>query len=164
MAGKVKGFISKLTAPKVPVVRLANNAKTIEFMGYLRRRENSLIEPFKQLGYEIQSGPIEIIANGKKELGYAVDEAGITVEFNRNILIVPAIPVQGNDPKGLFEVEELMVPKQGYINYHFEGIIGRLATLDDIAEGLDLGKSLKNTVIGFIIGIPVGWILTAALK
>ena len=164
MAGFIKKWQARLTAPKVPVVRLANNAQTLEFMGYLKKRENSLIDPWNQRGYEIRSPPIEIMINGKKEIGYVVDEAGITVAFHRSIRIVPAIPVQGNDPKGLFEVEDLLVPKQGFIEYNFEGIIGRLATLDDIAEGLDLGKSLKNTLIGFIFGIPVGWVITVAMK
>ena len=164
MAGFIKKWQARLTSPKVPVVRFANAAKTIEFMGYLRKRENSLIDPWNPRGYEIHSGPIEIMINGKKEMGYAVDEAGITVDLHRDITLLPAVPVQGNDPKGLFEVDELMIPKKGVINYCWEGVIGRLATLDDIADGLDLGKSPKDKIIGIIIGIPIGWILTVAMK
>jgi hypothetical protein len=167
MAGFIKKWIWKLSAQKVPVVRLANQAHTIEFMGYLRKRENSLIDPWNQRGYEIRSGPVEIIVNGKKEMGYAVDEAGITVEFKRDIRIQAAIPVNqplalSNDP--FQEIDDLLIPKEGYINYNWEGVIGKLATLDDINEGLDLGKSMKNTIIGLAIGIPIGWILTAAMK
>jgi len=166
MFGFGRKWWSRLTAPKVQVVRLANQARTIEFMGDCEKRENSIIDRFHQRGWEIKSPPIEIVRDGKKQMGYVVDEAGITVSFVRDIRIQTAIPVNPDQVEGdpFFELDELTVPKAGYINYAWEGVIGRCATLDDIAEGLDLGKSMKNTVIGLLVGIPIGWIFTQAMK
>jgi hypothetical protein len=165
MVGFVRRFFWRLSGEKVPVVRLSNNARTIEFMGYLKKRENSLIEPWKQKGYEIRSPPIEIVINGKKEIGYAADEAGITVTFNRDIKVRPAIEV-GSTPEDLFgkAPDELLIPQTGEIRLNFDGIIGRCSTLDDIAEGLELGKSWKNTVIGIVIGLVLGWVLTTGMS
>lgn len=164
MAGFFKKWQARLFGPKVPVVRFANGAKTIEFMGHLAKRENSLIDSWNQRGYEIVSGPVEIIINGKKEIGYAVDEAGITINFHRNIEFIPAKPLNPDNPKTFFEVDQLLIPKSGTISYNWEGIIGRCATLDDIADGLDLGKSMKNIVIGILIGLPLGWIITMGMQ
>ena len=165
MVGMVRRFFWRLSGEKVPVVRLANNARTIEFMGYLKKRENSLIEPWKQKGYEIRSPPIEIINNGKKEIGYAADETGITVTFNRDIKVRPAIEI-GSNPEDLFgkAPDQLLIPQSGEIKYNFDGIIGRCSTLDDISEGLDLGKSWKNTFIGLVVGLVIGWILTTGMS
>jgi len=145
MFGFGRKWWSRLTAPKVPIVCLTNQARTIEFIDNCVKRGNSIIEPFHQNGWEIKSSPVEIVKDGKKRIGYVVDEAGITVSFSRNIQIHSALT--GGD-----------------VSYNWQGVIGKCSTLDDINEGLDLGKSMKNTVIGLIIGIPIGWILTQAMK
>ena len=35
-------------------------------------------------------------------------------------------------------------------------MFGKAATMDDITEAMDLGKSMRNMIIGLIIGLGVG--------
>ncbi len=161
MAGFVGKWKQRLFTPKVPVVRFSHGGQSIEFLGYITNRGNSLFDPWQEKAWEIHSPPVKIAINGKAEMGYAVDEAGTTVEIRRDIKI--------EEPPTLEEIfngktkpaaEKIKV----YIDLFFEGILGRAAAADDINEAMNLNKSIKNTVIGLIIGIPIGYILTQAMQ
>ena len=52
---------------------------------------------------------------------------------------------------------ELYTKKPIYPN--LENIIGKAATLDDIADAMDLGKSVKNIIIGGLLAAPVWWLV-----
>jgi hypothetical protein len=40
-----------------------------------------------------------------------------------------------------------------------EEVIGHAATMDDIADSMDLGKSMRNMLIGLVIGVFIGWLV-----
>ena len=123
-----------LSGQGVPVVRLSNvgsggEFRTIQIIDKVKKRGNSLIETWDQIGWEIDKDPIELIdQKGISRIGYVVDEAGRTVQINRS----------------------------GKVVANWESIIGKGATLDDIAEALDLNKSYKQLAIGLVVGIGLG--------
>jgi len=124
----------KLTGQGVPVVRLSNigadgEVGTIQFISKVKKRPNSLVEAWDQIGWQIDKGPTEIIdEKGVSRIGYIVDEAGRTVRLTR----------------------------WGTVVANWEGVIGKFAMADDISENLDLGKSAKQLAIGLVIGLVVG--------
>jgi len=124
----------RLSGQGVPVVRLSNvgsggEFRTIQIIDKVKKRGNSLIETWDQIGWEIDKDPIELIdQKGISRIGYVVDEAGRTVQISRS----------------------------GKVIANWESIIGKGATLDDIAEALDLNKSYKHLAIGLVVGIGLG--------
>ncbi len=97
----------------------------------VKERANSLIEQWDVKGWEKRPdvGMITIIdGKGVAQPGYVLNESGQT----------------GN----------LYIRKCIYPN--LEDVIGKAAMVDDLSEALDLNKSLKQMVIGLLIGLGIG--------
>ena len=126
-----------LSGRAVPVVRVADiNEKgkvvTLHLMGNLKRRENSLVATWDDKGFEMTK-PGEGLVN-------LIDEKGMPT---------PAFIVSE-----LGKTVDLFV--QPWTGIAWSGVIGRKAGADDIADNMDLGKSIKNLVIGLAIGVLLG--------
>ena len=126
-----------LSGRAVPVVRVADidekgKVVTLHFMGNLKRRENSLVATWDDKGFEMTK-PGEGLVN-------FIDEKGIPT---------PAFIVSE-----LGKTVDLFV--QPWSGIAWSGVIGRKAGADDIADNMDLGKSIKNLVIGLVIGALLG--------
>jgi hypothetical protein len=104
-------------------------------VGKTKRRANSLIETWDSKGDELVSPPITYITSDSLTQPAFISMNGQTIE--------------------------LYTKKPTYPN--LENIIGKAATLDDIADAMDLGKSVKNIIIGAILSGPVWWILIQGL-
>lgn len=150
----IEQLLFKVRGVSVPVVRMADidekgRIGTIQFLGHVKKRPNSLINTWDSTGWEIQPGthPITIInEKGLQEVGYVVSEKGETVDLNQYPVLVPAIRAG----------EVYTKPSN---NPNLERVIGTGATLDDIPESLDLGKSMRNILIGIMFGAPLWWIV-----
>lgn len=126
----------KLSGRSVPVVKVSDvtnegQIRTIHLLGELKDRPNSIINTWDEKGWEKQpdSDMITLVQeNGLKSLAHIVSESGKTVNI---------YTVKGTNPNR-------------------EDVIGHAATMDDIADSMDLGKSMKNMAIGLLIGIPLG--------
>jgi hypothetical protein len=133
----------KLSGRSVPVVKAADIKEdgqilTLQILGECKDRPNSIIETWNEKGWEKnkQSSPITFIQeNGLKAMAYLVSEKGETI----NIYTEPTARPNKED------------------------VIGHAATMDDIADSMDLGKSLKNMAIGLMIGIGLGWFIFAPM-
>jgi hypothetical protein len=97
----------------------------------VKERANSLIDKWDVKGWEKVPGKglITIIdAKGISQSGYVLSEAGQT--------------------------QDIYVGSASHVN--LEDVIGKAAMVDDISDALDLNKSLKQMVIGLLIGIGLG--------
>ena len=126
----------RLSGRSVPVVRVTDSNEkgqinTLHLLGELKARPNSLINTWDEKGYEIIPGQGFITL---------IDESGI--------------------PKGAYVVSSAGMTTNLYTEPvdrpNLEDVIGHAATMDDIADSMDLGKSLRNMAIGFLIGAGVG--------
>lgn len=104
---------------------------TLRDAGKNKRRANSIIETWDAKGAEIQAPAVNFITSDS--------------------LTQPAYIAQGGETVSLYVVK----PK--YPNR--EEIIGKAATLDDIADAMDLNKSMKHMLIGGIFSAPVWWFI-----
>jgi len=127
----------KLTGRKVPVFRVIDVGtngliKSLSLLQWVDR-PNSLYESWEVKGAE--KSP-----NGE----------GLIQFVNEKSLTVPAYV----EYKG--RTCNLYVRPRGYPNV--EKVIGSGVMIDDLAEALDMGKSMRNIVIGILIGIMLGWL------
>jgi len=126
----------RLRGRAIPVIKAGDissdgQVRSLFFMGDMKKRPNSLVNTWDEKGWEIQQGAGYITMIDEKGLpkdAYIVSESGKTV----NLYIYPR-----------------QLP-------NLEDVIGHAATMDDIADAMDLGRSMKNLAIGAIIGILVG--------
>ena len=139
----------KLQGRSVPVVKaedITDNGIicTLHLLGNCKKRANSIISTWDSKGWEIDkySSQITLIdEQGIPKSAYVVSESGKTI----NLYTTPAL------------------------NPNLEDVIGHAATMDDIADAMDLQKSMRNLVIGMIFGIGlgafiIGPIITGMLK
>jgi hypothetical protein len=120
----------------VPVVKCEDIDKegrvyTLHLLSKVKRRANSLVTTWDMKGWEIDkaAGKIAMIdEKGIESYAFVVSEEGKTI---------PLYTVPVTHP-------------------NLEGIIGKAATLDDIEEAMDLGKSKKNLIIGLLVGMGIG--------
>ena len=127
----------KLRGRSVPVIRVvdtdeAGRVLSVELISAMKDRPNSLVNGWDVKGYEKDPayGPIEVTnEKGIKDRRFIVSPIGKTV--------------------GLF-TEMSSFPNR-------EDAIGAKAEFDDITDSMNLGKSLRNVLIGIIIGIFIGW-------
>jgi hypothetical protein len=104
---------------------------TLHLMGDCKMRANSIVNTWDAKGYEVvkDSKKITLInEKGISQNAYVVSDAGITI----NLYTQPSA-----------------FPNR-------EDIIGKAATMDDIADAMDLNKSMKNLIIGILIGCGIG--------
>jgi hypothetical protein len=132
----------KLFGRKVPVFRVRDvgqngEIKSISLLKWVDR-PNSLIESWNVIGAEKSGAGVGLLQ--------FTDEAGLTQ---------PAFVEYKGRTVSLY-TEEITTP-------NLEKVIGSGAMLDDIAESMDLGKSMKNMVIGILIGIMIGWLFVAPI-
>ena len=108
---------------------------TLRHVGKTKRRANSIIETWDSKGSEIKKPPLNFITEDRlTEPAYIVN-GGETVE----LYITPSIYPDRSD------------------------VIGKAATFDDIVDAMDLGKSMKNIIIGGLLSAPLWWVVFKAL-
>jgi hypothetical protein len=112
-------------------INIDGKVLTLRDAGAQKRRANSIIETWDAKGSEIHANPVNFIS--------------------ADSVMQPAYVVNGG------ETIEIYVRKPTYPNR--EEIVGKAATLDDIADAMDLGKSVKNIFIGGLLSAPVWWII-----
>ena len=125
----------KLQGRAVPVIKCDDvdefgQIKTVHIAGDWKIRANSLVNTWDAKGEEICRDSKKITL---------INEKGISSS---------AFVVYGGKTINLY------TQPQAFPNR--EDIIGKAATMDDIAEAMDLNKSMKNMVIGLLIGIGLG--------
>jgi hypothetical protein len=123
----------RLIGRAVPVVHAADidaegKINSLEMKGDLKKRDNSILATWNAKGFEIdpECGMISLT----NEKGMTV-QAYVTSEQGKTITLYTR-------PRAYPNVED---------------IIGRGAMMDDIADAMDIGKSMKNYLIGMVIGI-----------
>ena len=119
------------------VEEIDENGRVLVFrdVGKTNRRANSIIETWDSKGHEIQAPPVNYITSDS--------------------LIQPAFIARGGETVNLY------ITPSKYPNR--EQIVGKAATLDDITDAMDLGKSVRNIIIGGILSGPVWYILIQVL-
>jgi hypothetical protein len=135
----------KMNGRSVPVLKATDIEETgkirsLQYLGQVKRRANSLIATWDSKGWEIQPGQTMItiiMENGLSSVGYVVSEAGSVID--------------------LYTRKPSEFPNR-------EDIIGKAATMDDIGESMDLGKSMKNVVVGMFLGAPIWWMVFVMLN
>lgn len=126
----------KLMGRAVPVVKLEDidnegRIYTLHVLGTVKKRANSLISTWDQKGWEID-----------KKVGKIafIDEKGI----EKYVYLV----TEGGKTAGIY-TKPIPYP-------NLEDVIGKGATMDDISDAMDLGKSNRNLIIGILIGCGIG--------
>jgi hypothetical protein len=133
----------RLFGRAVPVVKaedITDNGIvcTLHLLGDVKKRANSMISTWDAKGWEIDrySSKITLIdEKGLSKSAYVVSDGGKTINLYTNPILNP----------------------------NLEDVIGHAATMDDIADAMDLGKSMRNIVIGMLIGICIGWWFVAPI-
>lgn len=137
----------RLEGRAVPVLKVSDVGQdgkvlSLQDLGEIKLRPNSLINTWDEKGYEISKetpGYITMISEkGIPRDARLVCTAGRTVD----LYIHPFYKNPAPDR---------------------EDVIGHAATMDDIADSMDLGKSLRNLVIGLIIGCFIGWLIISPM-
>lgn len=140
----------KMQGRAVPVIRVTDVDKigrvhTIHIAGLWKKLDNSVINTWDQKGNAIPPNytTVAIINDkGVTENGYIVHNGFAAELYTRPVI-------------------------EGAVNT--EGIQGKLICADVLEQGMDLGKSAKNLIIGAIMGMAayavfIGPILGAMLK
>ena len=142
-------WMFRLRGRSVPVMKVSDieqdgRVNTLQDLGSLKDRPNSLVNSWDSKAWEKakDSLPITFLdEKGIPQKRWIVSSKGETV----NLYTRPP----GENP-------------------NLEDIIGKAATIDDIAEAMDLGKSIRNLLLGVIIGAPLGWfvfqVISTAMK
>jgi len=133
----------RLMGRAVPVVKCEDIDKegriyTIHYLGTVKKRANSLIATWDSKGWEIDksAGKIAFIdEKGNEQYAYVVTEEGKSTSLYTRPISFP----------------------------NLEDVIGKAATMDDIADAMDLGKSMRNIVIGLIIGVGIGVVFVSPI-
>lgn len=129
----------KLSGRAVPVLKVEDighdgRITTLHWLGKCKKRANSIVSTWDAKAWEIDPkyGPIRYIdANGLESFVYIVSESGKTAPIMTRPITFP----------------------------NLEETIGKAATMDDITEAMDLGKSMRNIIIGALISAPIWYIL-----
>ena len=138
----------KLSGKSVPAIKVADvdsngRVGTLQDVGPVKDRPNSLVDGYYEKGWEKSPGvaPVTFVdQKGNKDMRWIVSESGRTV----NLFVDPYL--QEHAPSR-------------------EDVIGRAATMDDLAEAMDLGRSMKNLMLGLLLGVGIGcFILAPALS
>lgn len=154
------GYIDRIKfffAPnKVAGIKI-HNERHIEVFPSMVREQNHLKHTWNDVGYEIGKNrdgkeiqPIMITLNGSTQPGYVVHPAGCVCELEDDTIVHP---VKINDNGTVSE------DKSHVIKVHFEGVIGKLTSVDIIEKGLDLVGSNKKVVLGVVLGIILDWVI-----
>lgn len=126
----------RLIGRSVPVMRVSDIDKegrvhTLMDVGTCKDRPNSIVNTYDEKGWEKAPDSMPVIflsSKGTPEQRWIVSESGETVNLYTKPVTFP----------------------------NLEEVIGHAATMDDIADSMDLGKSMRNLLIGMFIGIGLG--------
>jgi hypothetical protein len=130
----------KLTGRAVPVMRVSEveqeggKIHTLQDIGTCKDSPNRLVETWDNKGWEKKQGitPItRLNAKGDQEMCWIVSERGQTVNLYTQPWKGPAL----------------------------EDVIGKAATVTDIADAMDLTPSMREKLIFMVIGIMLGWLI-----
>lgn len=126
----------RLTGRAVQTVRLTDIASdgivgTVQLMGDCKIRANSIVNTWDAKGWELDKDARKITLINEKGISvnaFVVSDAGNSVNIYTNPSHFP----------------------------NREDIVGKAATMDDVADAMDLEKSVRNIVIGLVFGIAIG--------
>ena len=126
----------KMSGRKVPVIVAQDisedgKIRSLFIQGDLRKRDNSIVNTWDEKTYEIKkdAGPIPVTdPKGNLVSTYIVSESGKSINLY-------------TEPRTHFNASE---------------ILGRFSMADDIADNMVLGKSMRNLMIGLLVGIGIG--------
>jgi len=141
----IESWKFKLRGRVVPVIvanDIGTNGKIGSLMikGNLGKRDNSIVDAWDEKGYEVDRNCMAIPVTNEKGLvanTFIVSEKGKTINLYTE-------PVPTTHP-------------------NWASLLGKLFMADDIADNMTLGKSVKNIVIGLLIGIPLGIFIIAPI-
>ena len=138
----------KLSGKSVPAIKVADiddegRVCTIQMVGNVKDRSNSLADNYYGKAWEKEPGSrmVQIIdPKGIKSLAWVVSEAGRTVDL-------------------------FVHPFYKHPAPNREDVLGQGTMMDDLAEAMDLGKSMMGKLLFMLLGIGVGcFILAPALS
>lgn len=137
---RIKFALSGRSVPAIKVDDIESDGriKTLNLLGDIKNRPNSLVVTWDEKGYEKDknAGLINLIDDkGIRQPAYIVSPQGKTVDLYT----------------------------QPYKGVNFEDVIGKAACADDIADNMDLGKSMRNLLIGGLIGAGIGMFILGPL-
>jgi hypothetical protein len=134
----------KLAGRSVPVMRVSEveqdtgKINTLQDIGTCKDSPNRLVETWDNRGWEKTKdvSPItRLNAKGDSELCWVVSARGQTVNLYTQPWLGPAL----------------------------EEVIGKAATVDDIATAMDLTPSMRDKIVWMIIGIMLGWLIVGPM-
>jgi len=129
----------KMLGRSMPVIRageITDNGLigSFELVGNVKKRANSLVNTWDSKGWEIDKYSQKVTLINEKGISvnaYVVSETGKTINVYTEPVLTP----------------------------NLEEVIGYAATMDDIADSMDMGKSLRNILIGILFGICIGVVI-----
>lgn len=127
---------------RVEEVNEDGRIRVLRNVGKLKRRGNSLVEAWDVKGAEITSTTqlIQFISDDE-----VVEPAFVTYKGQ-------TVNIQDRPTEQTPEIKDIFLDLE-----NLEEVIGKGATLDDLTDALDLGKSTKNIFIGALLGAPIWW-------
>lgn len=159
---RVEAIEYRRTAVKVPFILIEDNGHSLTWGGEIRMKGQILTDGPGQPAYRIKSGMIEItnLTNGKTAMGYICDEAGVTVDIERDFRVIYPEPF---DEKEREEIrarnEKILTGEEVGVKIRFSGAIGELLTFDKLPEIWNIGQSRKNLYTGMAIGAAIMFIV-----
>lgn len=117
---------------------------TLRDIGKNKLRGNSLVETWNSEGAELNK------------------TTGLVTYIDANGLLQPAYITYKGQTVDLLNTKHTFAPevKDVYINLkNLSPVIGKMATFDDLVDALDLGKSMKNYILGALFSAPVWWLI-----
>lgn len=125
----------KLAGRAVPVINvidedIAGRVEGIHLIASAKDRSNSVVFTWDGKGFEKDKDnpPISVTDDKGITTRYYVSKGGRAISLYSRMTAFP----------------------------NLEKVIGAAATMDDIADSMDLGKSMKNLVIGLFVGMGIG--------
>lgn len=128
---KMKLFGRGVQTFKIEEIDGNGRVLTLRDVGKTKRRANTIIETWDNKGDEIHANPINFISSDHIMQPAFISQGGQTVD----LYITPSV-----------------FPNR-------EDIVGKLANMDDLTDALDLGKSVKNYILGALFSAPVWWLI-----
>ena len=134
----------RLFARKVPAI-IVHSPEEIEIREDLVKESNHLKDVWNDKAYEIQTKPKKMVINGKQQAGYVCSSYGVTADLKENITVHPT-----GQPDRTIEIR-------------WDGVIGKLTSVDVIEKGMDLVGSMKRALMFLGVGLLLGWLVLAPL-
>jgi hypothetical protein len=130
---QIKFRLKGRAVPVIVALDIDKNGRigALHLAGEMGKRDNSIINPWDEHTYEIDRDAQVIPVLNEKGIAtntHIVSESGKTI----NIYTTPR-----REPSA-------------------RSILGRFSMADDIADNMVLGKSMKNLVIGLLVGLAIG--------